>query len=247
MRTGDQWLWAASGKHPSSSDYFSIGARFPLVSDFSEWIKYGYPPLAERVKQSGGRYSWRFWARGRRREELVCGLLRDSHDCFGRPYPLLIIGTGPLPSWEEHWDKLPVEIERIWCRFESASIRKFGDLMEFGDEIGRTRPPDHLWSGADNAPCRADEDENNSTPVIKKLEADALRLSAEEMGNISLDGGGSDDRHPLIMHLCSVLKRKQDMAPNSLFIGGTNNDSQLVFFRRPMRSHDLTALWGVLK
>jgi type VI secretion system protein VasJ len=247
MRTDPQWLWAAHGKHPSAKDFFSIGRSFPLASDFSEWIKKGYPPLAERGKQAVGGFSWRFWARGRGKDELACGLLRDSHDCFGRPYPLLIIGTGPLPSWEEHWEMLPSVCERVWCRIELVSARGFRALGGFEEEIGKTRPPDPSWS---NPGALADGTKGEapasriSSQTLERFAEEAGKLSKEEMGSISLGSDGSYDSHLLVMHLNSVLKSNLDKAPNTLFIGGTNNESSLIFFRRPMRPADFPALWG---
>lgn len=248
MSPDTQWLWAAHGKHPSAKDFFSIGRQFPLASDFSEWIKKGYQPLAERGKQAAGGYSWRFWARGRGKDELVCGLLRDCNDSIGRPYPLLIIGAGRLPSWEEHWEMLPSVCERVWCRIELVSARGFCELRGFEEEIGRTRPPDPSWSGPGGMPGGAAEDAAESRitpPALEILSEKARTLSAQEMGSIALVSDGSCDSHRFVMHLNSVLKSALGKAPNTLFIGGTNNESSLVFFRRPMRPADFLTLWGI--
>ena len=248
MSPDTQWLWAAHGKHPSAKDYFSIGRQFPLASDFSEWIRRSYPPLAERGKQAIRGYSWRFWARGRGRDELACGLLRDSSDSFGRPYPLLIIGTGALPSWEEHWEMLPMVCERVWCRIELVSARGFCALSGIEEEIGKTRSPDPLWPDPGFIPGGTEGEAPTariSPPALERLSEAARNLSVEEMGSIVLGSDGSYDSHLLVMHLNSVLKSTLDKAPNTLFIGGTNNESSLVFFRRPMRPVDFLTLWGI--
>jgi type VI secretion system ImpM family protein len=242
-----QWLWAAHGKHPSAKDFFSIGRGFSLASDFSEWIKKGYPPLAERSKRTFTGISWRFWARGKRKGEIACGLLRDSHDSFGRPYPLMIIGTGPLPSWEEHWEILPSVCERVWCRIEFVSSRGFSALGEFEEEIGKTRPPEPSWSDPGSMAGSTKGGTPPSGKILQTLDRfaeEARKLSREETGIISLDGDGSYDSHLLIMQLNSLLKSNLDMAPTTLFIGGTNNESALIFFRRPIRPADLLTLWG---
>ena len=248
MSPDTQWLWAAHGKHPSAKDFFSIGRQFPLASDFSEWIKKGYPPLAERGKQAVGGYSWRFWARGRGKDELACGLLRDCNDSIGRPYPLLIIGTGALPSWEEHWEMLPLVCERVWCRIELVSARGFCELRGLEEEIERTRPPDPSWSDPGAIPDGSKIDAATSRispPALEMLSEKARTLSVKEMGSITLGNDGSYDSHLHVMHLNSVLKSNLDKAPNTLFIGGTNNESSLVFFRRPMRPVDFLTLWGI--
>ena len=248
MGKDSNWLWAAHGKHPSAKDFFSIGRKFPLLSDFSEWIKRGYPPLAERGKQAVRGYSWRFWARGGVKGELVCGLLRDSHDCFGRPYPLLIMGTGLLPCWEEHWELLPEVCERLWCRIEFVSSRGFGVLGELEKELEKIRPPDPVWSGFGSIPSGTTAGESGSSlaPQIRERYAQEARHACDkEMGCISFGNDDANDIHSLIMHLNSVLKTNFVKAPNTLFIGGTNNETALFFFRRPMRPDDLLTLWGV--
>ncbi len=245
MKTSNQWLWAAFGKHPSSSDFFNVGASFPLALVFSGWIKMGYSPLAERVKRTGSSYSWRFWARGSSRGEIACGLLRDSHDCFGRPFPLLIMGTGPLPAWEEHWEALPAVLERVWRRIELDSARLFGSLAVFEEEIGRTRPPDPDWPGPVPDPAGDAKDAEALAPLLERLGEEAKSASAGDTGSISLGGNGADDGHIFIMHASSALKKSLAATPNTVFIGGTNNESFLVFFRRPMRPPDFASLWDI--
>jgi len=243
-----KWLWAAHGKHPSAKDFFSIGRSFSLASNFSEWIRKGYQPLTEPEKRAGARYSWRFWARGGGKEELTCGLLRDSHDSFGRPYPLLIIGNGPLPSWEEHWEKLPAACERVWCRIESVSARGFAAIGEFEEEIIRIRPPDPCWSNPVSIASGVDGNipESPLPPqVAAGIAEEARNISLKEMGIISLGNDGSNDRHHRIMQINTVLKSNLGKAPNTLFIGGTDNESSLIIFRRPMRPSDLSILWGM--
>lgn len=242
MNPDVQWLWAAHGKHPSAKDFFSVGRRFPLLSDFSEWIKKGYPPLAERGKQAAAGYSWRFWSRGTGKDELACGLLRDSHDSFGRPYPLLIIGTGRLPAWEQHWEMLPRVCERSWLRMELLSARGFGALGSFEEELGTIRPPEPLWSLSE--PSAAMLTAPLSTSVREKLTLETGNVYGKEMGGISFGTGEAHDSHQIILHITVALKRHNPKAPLTLFIGGTNSDSSLFFFRRPMKPSDLVTLWG---
>ncbi len=243
MKTASQWLWTAFGKHPSSADFFSVGSSFPLALDFSGWVKAGYTPLVARVKRTAGSCSWRFWARGRSRGEIACGLLRDSHDCFGRPFPLLIIGSGPLPAWEEHWEMLPAVLERVWRRIELNSARVFGSLAAFEEEIGKTRPPDPEWPASTPYDAGETEDAEALAPDLVRLGEEAGKVSAGETGSIRLGGDGSADGHVFIMHASCALKEGLDAMPNTVFIGGTNNESFLVFFRRPMRPPDFAALW----
>lgn len=235
-----RWIWAAHGKHPSAKDFFSVGRKFPLFSDFSEWIKKGYPLPSGREQQVTGGCSWRFWARGTGKNELACGLLRDSYDSFGRPYPLLVIGAGELPSWEEHWEMLPLVCERVWSQIEFISTRGFSALGTFEGEIGKIRPPDPEWRASGQT---FDDASPRLVQELERCAREARNAGDSEMGRINLGMDDSNDGHFLIMRLNAVLKNVFARAPNTLFIGGTSNESALFFFRRPMRPVDFAALW----
>ena len=90
------WHWSAFGKHPAAADYFRLGYSSPFVDGLTKWVESGYRLLAERSDTPPPFCSWRFWARGFGRESLVLGVVRVSSDSLGRPYPLLIMGSGPL-------------------------------------------------------------------------------------------------------------------------------------------------------
>ena len=85
--------------------------------------------------------------KGPRKGFLACGLLRDSSDSLGRPYPLLIIGSGSLQGWEERWDLLPLACERSWEQMESIATGTFLDFEHLQEEVRRIEPPRPQWSG----------------------------------------------------------------------------------------------------
>ncbi len=138
------WAWGAAGKHPVARDYIAIGAQTPLLKAFADWMESGYSALQERPQQA---CSWRFWARGMKKQELVCGLLRDSNDSVGRPYPFLIFGTGPLDGWEETWELLPYVFEGIWSRMEYVGSKKSFDVSALESDLGMLPYPT-LFQGA---------------------------------------------------------------------------------------------------
>jgi hypothetical protein len=117
----------------------------------------------------------------------------------------------------------------------------------FEEEIGKTRPPDPTWSDLGSMVDGTKGETQTSRIFLQTLDRfaeEAGKLSREEMGSISLGSNGSCDSHLLVMHLNSIMKKNLEMAPNTLFIGGTNNESSLIFFRRPMRPTDFLTLWG---
>ena len=170
IRSERRWQWAAYGKHPAAKDYFKVGQDFPLLNSFSGWIENGYQVLASKNNPIKARRSWRFWTRESRKENLVCGIVRDSNDSLGRPYPLLIIGTGPLKDWLSQWDLVPLACEKAWGQMEYLSAKTFGDLRELEEEVQDISPPAAEW-----------------------LELARKRESFEEIGSLNLSemGGGT--------------------------------------------------------
>lgn len=245
-RPDHQWLWAARGKHPSVSDYFSVGRDFPIAAEFSEWIKKGYAALAERDQPARMLSSWRFWARGTQKNDLVCGLLRDSHDSMGRPYPFMVIGAGSLPSWERSWENLPSACEKTWRQMEYLTIQKFGDLRMMETEILKTRPPFQVMTDCSALGGHLTEVSTmprENAPMLDQLRKQVASESSGAEGKISIITGKSCDSVTLAIYISHVLKEQLQTAPNAVFMGGTFDKSWLVYFRRPMRKTDFMNLW----
>lgn len=243
-KVDQNWRWVAYGKNPSARDYFNIGRNFPMADSFSCWIEKGYPAFAERNKSVQELYSWRFWARGSLKNELICGLLRDSNDFLGRPYPLLIIGSGSLPSWDEHWDCLPSACEKTWNQIEYISTLKFNNLQDMADEIQRIRPPEPDWSDCPTAiGCQADPDTISLSSGETNTTSGSDRPMNDE-GVLFLDIANNSDIFKVICVMNQELKLNLPSTPNTVFIGGTSNHTFLVLFTRPMKPADFTALWS---
>ena len=239
MAADGRWLWAAHGKHPAAKDYFSIGSRFPLLAVFVEWIRMGYAPPAGGGERGDALISWRFWARGPGKGELACGLLRDSRDSFGRPYPLLILGNGRLPGWERHWEHLPEACHGVWLQLEDICASNSGTLGELEEKLGAMWQPE---------PCRERQGASvSSVPEAWEMpRREAQRMARHEMGSVTLGGHDSPDGDFLTqtLFLTKVLKDSAVTPPGAFFIGGTFGKPLLFFFRRPMRAADFRALWN---
>ncbi len=143
-----QWQWFVAGKHPAARDYFAIGHRRPMFEAFSAWIRIGVECLSDRSRELFARpCSWRFWARTPERGELSCGVVRNSSDSAGRPFPLLVMGIGRLAAWEENWDLLPCACEGVWGQMEELSVRPCSTLDQVRDGVELLRPPEADWHG----------------------------------------------------------------------------------------------------
>ena len=233
------WHWAACGKHPAARDYFSVGPNAPLIKAFSDWVEKGYQMLVSRGRASPMLHSWRFWAKGPKRQALVCGIGRDSSDSLGRPYPLLVVGTGPLEGWEDYWDLLPFACEKTWGQIEYLSTKRLMDFKQLEDEVRMIRPPYPNWS--EYVSKRTNLTASSWDPVDAQSKASSL--SDEEEFFVALDGGATNDPFALLGLWHSVLKARVRSVPNAVFIGGALDETHLAVFRRPLAPTDFVRLW----
>lgn len=242
IRSERRWQWAAYGKHPAAKDYFKIGHDFPLLNSFSGWIENGYQVLASKDNPINARRSWRFWTREARRENLVCGIVRDSNDGLGRPYPLLIIGTGPLKDWLSQWDLVPLACENTWGQMEDLSGKTFGDLRELEEKVQNIRPPAAEW--LELARKREGFEEPES---LRLSDLGGLISSFSEKMDcfIPLDQAPFRDRFELIGLCHSLVRARTEAAPTAIFMGGTVEKAYVAFFRRPLAPSDFIHLWSV--
>jgi type VI secretion system protein VasJ len=228
-------MWAACGKHPVARDFFRVGQDFPLLKIFSGWVDDGYNMLAQRNNNSILN-SWRFWAKGAVRESLICGLVKDSSDGIGRNYPLLIIGTGHLPGWEEQWDLLPLACEKIWSEIEYITTQNFNDLKKLETEVKNIRQPQPQWQE-----LKSKKDSfHNAVSAFQNIPD----LPPEKKENfIPLDQGSYHDQNLLISHWHSLFRNSVGIIPNAVFMGASFGRSFARFYKRPLMPVDFIQLW----
>ncbi len=242
IRSERRWQWAAYGKHPAAKDYFRVGQEFPLVNSFSGWIENGYQVLVSRTRPFKARHSWRFWTREARRENVVCGVVRDSSDSLGRPYPLLVMGSGPLKDWVSQWDLVPLACESAWSQMEALSEKAFSDLRELEEGVQNIVPPSVQW--LELAREREGFRELGSQE-IEVLETGTAGLSERMDCFISLDQATPGDRLQLTGLYHSFVRARMEAVPSVIFIGGTEEKALVAFFRRPLAPSDFIRLWSI--
>lgn len=250
VECAQRWLWTAHGKHPAAKDYLSVGQRAPLSQAFADWMDRGYGTLISRKLTSPILCSYRFWARGGAKDGLICGLLKHSADSVGRPYPLLVIGTGPLMEWEDQWDLVPFACERSWNHMERISTKTFEDLNEFDAEIHKIAPPSPQWSEfkwerEDLGKERAISSVDMSAWKGFKVGKQKTRLSVQSEIFVPMDEGSSLDQFTLVSLWHSSIKSAIKSAPNAVFMGGTPTSSFLAVYQRPLLESDFVRLWSV--
>ncbi len=234
MRTTSSWQWSAFGKHPVASDFFRLGHDAPLLKGFMDWVEKGYQSLVSRRTTAQGLYAWRFWARGSQKESVACGVVRDSSDRVGRPYPLLVIGTGMLQGWEEHWHLMPFACEKTWDQIEYLSAFAVNDLKKLDQEVHRIRPPQPAWQEFELN--RKDLQEWERQVSLEEGQPDLL---------IEMQINTNHDHLAQVSHYHHLIRSRMKAAPNAIFIGGTMDRTCLAFFRRPLQTSDFVNLWSV--
>ena len=247
VKLKELWSWFASGKHPVARDFVRLGTEDPILRAFADWADAGYQQLA-KTRANGPEYlSWRFWARGAKKESLICGLGRQSSDALGRPYPLMIVGAGPLKGWESNWDLLPYALEDIWSQIEYLASGRHADLEQLREGLNRIKTPLCDWLALANRRATAGgiggsahlaRDPHAMSRYVQSLQ------SRGETFVLLTTAAGSD---PLLLagYWNWALKAHLAGVPNAVFLGGNPDKSFLVVFNRSLNSPDFVRLWSV--
>lgn len=237
VKTERIWQWGAYGKQPWARDYFKIGAAFPILNSFADWIEKGYNTVASKNNPADKQHSWRFWTRDARQDHVICGVVRDSVDAVGRPYPFLIIGSGPLTGWEKKWELLPFAFNNVWGQVEYLCTRMYGDSRVFEAEVSSIRSPVPEWSGYDEEQERLIADTD--------LNAAALQFSGQQTEGFLRADDQPSDCFKVIAVYHEAMKRRSEAPPSAVFMGGTLDRTYFAHFRRSLTTADFARLWSI--
>jgi type VI secretion system protein VasJ len=241
------WQWTAVGKHPCAKDYFYLGSISPAVKAFEGWIEKGYHTLLTSRKGESFSNSWRFWAKGNKKGQILCGLGRDSSDSLGRPYPLLVMGNGTLVGWEKNWDLLSFVFEDTWTQMEYICTRRFSDLYQLEDVMKRIKTPTNDWSIFNARRLKADTHcisfEGRDQTFSSEVEKGLRELTAHNEFQVSIDDNNNCDSSMIAVHWNNQLKTRMKSLPLAEFLGGKPEKSYLAIFNRSLNSSDFVKLW----
>lgn len=231
------WGWYACGKHPVAKDYFNAGDEKAILTAFANWMDNGFrlaDPPRVRVQRS-----WRFWAKGYEKDAVVCGILKDSSDRVGRPYPLLVLGTGILKGSSGNWWHLLRACDQTWRKIEFACAQQYDDVQVFVDQIHAIGPPEAKWKAYSDAARPADDGCRLPDAVTDEMD----RLSMDKAGIIPIDTPANrmPDLDPAAVHVW--LKSYLNVSPNAVFAGGTPDATGLAVYARPLATQDFVDLW----
>ena len=238
-----KWQWGVCGKHPVARDYFKISRATPAFEAFEKWVQRGYADVSKDAGHDTAVRSWRFWAKGLKKE-LIAGLVKDSCDTLGRPFPLLVVGGGMLDGWERHWECLPVFFEKLWESLEYMTARRLDGLSDLENGVLSIQLPENdpqrfcvIKDTLSRILPASDPDRRMSQPsdgTFKKKMAVIPMVELGEQGYSSWAGAWS-----------ALSKSYAEEAPNAVFVGGTVKKHYVVFFRRPINTADFAFLWSL--
>jgi type VI secretion system ImpM family protein len=235
IRAKREWCWTACGKHPSARDYFRLGTGIPLSRAFSQWMDRGFEDIAGAgsARQSG--VSWRFWCGEARKDHVACGIVKDSADSVGRPYPLLIMGSGPLHSWDSNWDLVPFACENAWSQMEYLSVTRFTDLKVMEKELHEVKAPRATWPD-----------------FLMRRDSTGARVTSTSMSHLARSGDDPflrlddqpGDPFDLIVSCHQSIRTDSTSFPSAIFAGGSARGTYFVVFRRALTTADFARLWN---
>lgn len=208
-----------------------MGKGSHLSSALSGWLERGFPPLAGVA----GPRSWRFWARGGGKGHLACGLLSSSCDSIGRPYPLMIIGQGPLPGWEVNWDLLSLACDACWRQMEELAQSESGTVPELEGRLLGLEPPRSDWEGLRELALAA-----------PRAAADAPeppeQAGEDKLCSLPLNTPG-DHAGELAARVARLFPARGADGPGLGFLGGSPGAYRYLLFQRALRGSDFGMLW----
>ena len=126
------------------TDFISAGNHSTLFQRFTRWVDNGFSRMAVDDELKSRHCSWRFWTHGAE-DDIVCGLVRNSCDSFGRSFPLLYLGTGELKGWNRNCSLLPFAFESVWKSFEYAGAARYHSVQRLDETLQSMRPPKPEW------------------------------------------------------------------------------------------------------
>jgi type VI secretion system protein VasJ len=242
------WRWLACGKHPSLKDYFKVGEELPMGAAFSDWVAKGYQNMPAKKFSLSDLVSLRFWTGGPTKGSFVCGVVRDSCDSIGRPFPLLVLGTGPLRDWEGQWQALPYACERTWGQMEGISTRRYPDLKQLEEEVRGIKAPEADWDRYAEVLQSTGALGSTSSSGQEAIDIEALEKQARAMTNnseifVSIEEYQLQNHLKVIGVWLSLLKRSLTDIPKTVFMGGNQLRTFVAMFRRPLMAQDFTRIW----
>lgn len=235
MNANASWNWFVWGKHPGIPDFLFAGEKTPLFQQFTRWVDTGFSRVDAQLKTKSRHCSWRFWTRGAG-EDVVCGLVRNSCDNYGRSFPLLWLGSGPLEGWTINRSLLPFAFESAWKHFEYLAAARCGSIPEINDALRLIPPPAPCW--------REYQQRIHDAPDL--LTRESFEESIRDGGRLYKIDCSLPEQLPRDLCFCSsMVATSANKAPGAVFIGETGTRIAVAMIDNTLLPADFTWLWSI--
>lgn len=227
--TAYQFKISAFGKHPAFDDFFSVQMDSAITRALAAWIEKAAEQHLQDQKHTS--CSYRFWTKGIKSRDLIIGLVRDSSDRMGRPYPLLITGGVTIKNWQKTWHGIFAAFEPVFRTFEASATGRHDDFKSFETALQK------INGQGFSAPAKTVDKLSNTILAFYKQDGRANRLSLPvpkllttfENTGVKPDTWGFLKKNPPI--------------PGAVFLGGMPDMPMIHIFNRPLRAQDFNRLF----
>jgi type VI secretion system ImpM family protein len=235
MKDRNQWDWFVWGKHPGVADFVCTGTQPPLFQKFTNWVDTGFSKVDAELKVKSRHCSWRFWSKGTG-EKVVCGLVRNSCDSYGRSYPLLYLGMGYLADWARNCSLLPFAFEPIWMQFEYVAAARYDSVKGLSDALQLIAPPEPFW--------RQYQQRIYSAPTLYTQASVDIRISASTR-LCKIDCRASEELPQDLCFCSNVVAVNENGTPTAVFIGELGTRIGVAMIDDLLKPSDFAWLWSL--
>ena len=247
IKPTSSWQLTICGKHPVAKDYFQSGSQDALLMAFSNWIEKGYRLLKDKQK-SEGLVSWRFWAKGIKKDEIVCGVVKDNSDRIGRPFPILIAAIGILDDWKKHWELLPFALEKTMNQIEYLCAKRYHNFKHLEEAIQTIKAPQPLWDEYAQHQKQYCESLNSEADGFRNISEFRKQISERLQQSISVrtltDQNLSKNRLVPLGFWHIVMKELLKNIPTAVFMSEFGRLTYMTVFMRCLIPGDFVKLWS---
>ena len=221
---------SAFGKHPAFDDFFTIQVESAMTRALVAWIeKAADQQTRAHKKNTAG--SYRFWTKGIKNYDLIIGVIRDSSDRMGRPFPLLITADVAIKNWQKTWHDIFTAFEPVFRTFEKSATGRYDDFKSFETSLQKINGQDVHPPGK-----TVDELPNSILAFYKKdAEKNQLCLPVSKLLATFKNTGIKPETWGFL--------KKNPQIPGAVFLGGVPDMPMIHMFNRPLRAQDFNRLF----
>lgn len=238
------WQWGIYGKHPAFQDYLYHNVVTPVFRELTGWIDTGMH-LMDNGTRDYSHFSYRFWVRGIKRGDLVCGILRTSSDSSGRSYPLAVMGAGRMDGWEKRWDRIFLGFDPVLRSLEEITALKFNTFNELENKLNGLFSSRNRYDHV--AAHMAGKTFSNGNDLLRNLSKVLIdqAFGLAEQDRVSVPFGQREDgTFPSGSTRPNGLFRRSPPLPLAVFWGGsTTAQTFLKLFKKPLSATDFRGLF----